>query len=114
MYSRRARLEVRLLDAERRSILVHRSDEARGQRLDRLACSPAARLMILSSMSVMLRTYVTSKPDARSQRVHHVEHDHDARVAEMAVVVHGHPADVHAHLAGHDRLELCLSRVSVL
>jgi hypothetical protein len=49
------RLRVRGQDAQRRGVLVHRLDEALGQRA---MGSPRslARLMILSSMSVMLRT----------------------------------------------------------
>ena len=35
----------------------------------------------------------------------HVEHHHHARMAEVAVVVHGHAAHVHAHLAGFDGRE---------
>ena len=54
------RLEVRAQHAERGAVLVDRRDEALGERLHRSRRSRCARLMILSSMSVMLRTKVTS------------------------------------------------------
>ena len=46
---------------------------------------------------------------ARAQpALHHVENHQDARVTEMAVVVYGHAADVHAHLFLPQRHELLL------
>ncbi len=50
------RLVVGRRNAQLRRILVHGRDEPRGERIDATRRCSAARRMILSSMSVMLRT----------------------------------------------------------
>jgi hypothetical protein len=44
----------------------------------------------------------------------HVEHHHDAGVAEMAEIVDRHAADVHATRPGSMGTKACLSRARVL
>ena len=103
----RARLEVGLLDPERGGVLVHRRDEARGQRLDRLA----VLLRALDDLVVDIGDVAhvgDVEPERAQPAPHHVEHHHDPRVAEMAVVVDRHAADVHAHLAGYQGDKLLL------
>jgi hypothetical protein len=94
---RGARLVIRFLDAERGRVLVHGADEARGQGLDRLLVLGGA----LDDLVVDVRD-VADIGDAVAARAqpapHHVEHDHETRVAEVHVVVDGDAADVHAHL----------------
>jgi hypothetical protein len=46
--------------------------------------------------------------------LHDVEHDHHARVTDMAIVVYGHPADVHPYdaiLQRHESLLVTRERV---
>ena len=46
---------------------------------------------------------------------HDVEHHHEARMAEVTVVIDRNAANVHAHLAWNDRLEfLFFARQSVI
>ena len=111
---RGARLVIGFLDAERRGIFVHRGYEAGGQRLDRLV----VLLSALDDLVLDVRD-VLNVGDAKARcsqpPPHDVESDHDTRVSEVAVVVDGHSADVHAHLAGRDRNErLLLSRKRVI
>ena len=106
-YCGRARLVVGLLHAERREVLVHRADEARGQRVDRLA----VLLRAADDLVVDIRdiAHVGDAVAAGAQPApHHVEGDHHARVPEVAVVVDRHAADVHAHFAGPQGNEFLL------
>ncbi len=102
-----ARLEIGLFDPERRVVLVHRRDEARGQRLDRLM----VLLRALDDLVVDVGdvAHVGHLESERAQpAAHDVEHQHDPRMAEVAVVVDRHAADIHADAAGNQRDELLL------
>jgi len=95
----RARLVVGLFHPERGRVLVHGADEARGQLADRLATlGGAADDLVVDVRDV---PHISDAVAACAQpAAHYVEHHQHARVAEMAVVVDGHAADVHARLAG--------------
>src|SRR5690606_28931691 len=50
--------------------------------------------------------HIVDGQSARAQpALHHVEGHQHARMPQVTVVVHGHAANVHAHLAGPGRLE---------
>ena len=103
----RARLDVRLLDPQCRRILVHEADEARGQVEDALAVLGRALDDLVVDVGDV--AHVGDREAARTQpAAHDVEHDHDARVPDVAVVVDGHAAHVHAHLARLDGYEILL------
>ena len=102
------RLVVGPLDAERRAVLVVRADEPLGERTHRLAVLGGA----LDDLVVDVRD-VADERDAVARRLqvtaHDVERDQHAGVTEVAEVVDGHAADVHAHFARHDRAERFLA-----
>ncbi len=102
-----ARLVVGRFDAERGEVLVHGADEARGQGVDRLA----VLLRAADDLVVDIRdiAHVGDAVAAGAQPApHHVERHHHPGVAEVAVVVDGHAADVHANFARTQRNEFLL------
>ncbi len=104
---RRARLDIGFFDAERRGVLVHRLDEARGQRLDGLVVVLRAPDDLVVDIGDIAHVGDFETRGAQPAP-HHVEHHHHPRMAQMAVVVDGHAAHVHAHLAGGERHEIPL------
>jgi len=96
-----------LLHAERRGVFVHGADEAPSQRLDRRAALGRALDDLVVDVGDI--AHVGDAQAARAQpALHHVENHEHAGVAEVAVVVHRHAADVHAHFARANRHEVLL------
>src|SRR5882762_4349786 len=91
-----ARLDVGLLHRERPGIFVHVANEAFGQSSNGftgLRC-PADNLVV----NIGNVAYISQRVAACTQpALYHVEYDHHPRMPEMAVVIDGHPADVHPH-----------------
>jgi hypothetical protein len=92
----RSRLEIRLLHAERRGILVHRLDEARGEALDRLLVLLGALDDLVLDIGDVANVgdLVTERPQPAPD---HVERDQEPRMPQVTIIVYGHPAHVHAH-----------------
>ncbi len=101
---RGARLHVRFLDVQACFVFVHRGDHAFGQRFERLTVLAGTidDLVVDVGDVAHVGQVVTAEPQPAG---HQVERDHAAAVAEVAVVVHGHAAHVHAHLVAIQRLE---------
>ncbi len=108
-----ARLAVGALHAERVGIFVHGGDEAVGERADGLAVLDRALDDLVVDVGDV--AHVGHVIPRRAQpALHHVEHHHHPRMPDVTVVVHRHPAHVHAHAAGLDgdeRLFLTRERV---
>ncbi len=104
----RARLVVRLLEADRGEVLVHRRDEARGERLDRLAALARAvdDLVVDVGDVAHVGDAVARGPEPAPRDV---EGDLRARVADVDVVVDRDAAHVHADVARLERLERLLA-----
>ncbi len=100
----RARLEIGFEHAERCVILVHRLNEARGQRLDWLMVLGGALDDFVVDICDVTHVGNIETRGAQPAR-DHVEYQQEPRVAKVAIVVNCHPADVDTHLAGHDRPE---------
>ncbi|MCY1234348.1 hypothetical protein D9M72_469290 [compost metagenome] len=100
--------------AQRGGVFVHVLDEARGQRADGLAIlGGAADDLVVDIRDVLHICHLVA--GGTQPAMHHVEHHHHARVANVAVVVHRHAADIHADLAGFDGHEwLLLTRERVV
>ncbi len=98
------RFHVRLEDVEARLVLVHRGDHALGQRVERLAVFIGAvdDLVVDVGDVAHIGQVVTAETQPAG---HQVEGNHAAAVADVAVVVHGHAAHVHAHFVAIERLE---------
>ncbi len=102
-----ARLVVGLLDAESADVLVHRAHEPLDQRGGRLTVLGSALDDLVFDIGDI--SHVGDAIAARAQPApYHVEGDHHAAVAKVAVVVDGHAAHVHAHLARTQRNEVLL------
>ncbi len=98
------RLLVRLEDVQARFVLVHRIDHARGQGIEAFAVVPRTvddLVVNVGDVAHIGQLIAAVAQPARDQ----VEGDHAAPVAQMAVVVHGHAAHVHAHLVAVQRRE---------
>ncbi|MNR12663.1 hypothetical protein D3C85_1290310 [compost metagenome] len=99
--------------AQRGGILVHVLDEARGELADGLAIlGRAADDLVVDVRDVLHVRHVIAS--GAQPAVHHVEHHHHARVADVTIVVHGHAAHIHADLARfdwHERLLFTRERV---
>ena len=104
----RPRLVIRLAEAERLEVLVHRRDESRSQGLERLAALARA----LDDLVVDVGD-VAHVGDAIARRQEpaprDVEGELRAGVSDVDVVVHRDPADVHAHVPGLERREFLLA-----
>jgi hypothetical protein len=86
-------------DAERLGVLVQRVDHAVGQRADALAVlDGAADDLVVDVGDVAHVGHVEAAH--LEPALNHVERDHRAGMAEVAVVVDRHAANVHAHLSG--------------
>jgi hypothetical protein len=104
---RGARLMVGALHAQRIGILVHRGDKARGERMNGFPIFRRALddlVVDVGDVAHVGRVIAGSLEPA----VHHVEHHHHARMAKVAIVVHGHAAHIHAHLVRLDGNEFLL------
>ncbi len=104
----RPRLVITELDSERSAILLVGANEPLGERRHRLAVllrSPDDLVVDVGNVAHE-RDSVAMRPQVSPQQV---EHDQHAAVADMAIVVNGHTADVHPHLPGADRLERFLA-----
>ena len=99
-----ARFHVRFLDVQARFVFVHRGDHALGQRFERFTVFAGAIDDLVVDVGDVAHVGQVITAEAQPAR-HQVERNHAAAVAEMAVVVNGHPADVHAHLVAIQRLE---------
>ena len=99
-----ARLDIRTLAAERRFVFVHGVNEARGEGVNRLAIFMGTGDDFVVDVGDV--AYVFEVVAERAQVAGDgVEDDHDAGVADVAVVIDGHAADVHADFAGFARDE---------
>ena len=95
----RARLDVRTLAAERRFVFVHGINEARGEGVNRLAVFMGAGDDFVVDVGDV--AHVFERVTARAQVAGDgVKDDHHPCVADVAVVIDGHAADVHADFAG--------------
>ena len=95
-------LDVGAQHAQRVAVFVHGGDEARGEFADGFAVFVGAGddfvVNIGDVAHIGERIAVLPQPAGN-----HVEHDQHARVAEVAVVIDGHAADVHADVFGIER-----------
>src|SRR5438445_1821352 len=91
-----ARLDVGLLYRQRRRIFVHVANKALGQSSNGftgLRCAADNPVVNIGNVA-----YISQRVAACPQpALCHVEYDHHPRMPEMAVVIDGHPADVHPH-----------------
>ncbi len=99
-----ARLEGRRADADGGHVLVHRRGHLGGEPADRHAALDRAADDLVVDVGD-----VAHVGDAKAARLQpagdDVEGHQEARVADVAVVVDRHAADVHPHVAGLDRTE---------
>ena len=105
---RGARLMIGFLHPEGGRVLVHVGDVARGQFAYGLAVfNGTANDLVVDVGDI---AHVGEFKSACAQpALHHVEYHHDARMAQVAVIVDGHAAYVHAHPARLDRDEILLA-----
>ena len=104
----RAGLVIRLLNAERVKILVHRRNEACGQRL--IGLVPLARAIDDLVVDVRDIPHIGHPVAGGAEPPpHDVEGDLRARMANVDVVVDRNAADVHPHVAGFERHERFLA-----
>ncbi|MDT4843544.1 hypothetical protein FQZ97_774780 [compost metagenome] len=102
-----ARLGIRAQHAQARLVLVHGRDHALDQRLERLAVLVGAADDLVVDVGDV--AHVGQVVAALAQPAgDHVERHHHPRMADMAEVIDGHAADVHAHLVADQRLEVFL------
>ena len=96
-----ARLVIGRLYPERRSVLVHGINEPFGELTDGLAvleCT-ADNFVIDVSDVADIRDI---QPAGPQPALHHIKYHHHACMAQMAVVINGHAADVETDLASLD------------
>ncbi|MCY1535401.1 hypothetical protein D9M68_708030 [compost metagenome] len=98
------RLDVRTQNREARLVLVHRSDHALHQRFERLAVLVGATDDLVVDIGDVAHVGEVIAAMAQPAR-HHVEGHHHPRMADMAEVIDGHAADIHAHLVADQRLQ---------
>ncbi len=101
---RSARLDVRAQYVEARLVLVHGGDHALHQRLERLAVfigTPNDLVVDIGDVA-----HVSDLVAALTQPAgDHVEGHHHSCMADVAEVIDGHTAHIHAHLVAFQRLE---------
>jgi pyruvate/2-oxoglutarate dehydrogenase complex dihydrolipoamide acyltransferase (E2) component len=98
------RLHVRRQNVQPRLVLMHRIDHARGQGIERFAVVTGTVDDLVVDVGDVAHVRQVIAAEAQPAR-DEVERHHAAAMAKVAVVVHGHPADVHAHLVAIQRLE---------
>src|SRR5487761_1932702 len=105
---RGAGLVIGFLHAQGRRVLVHVADEALSQLADAFpVLNSAADDLVVDVGDV---AYVGDIEAGGAQpALHHVEYQHEARMAQMAVIVDSDAAHVHAHPARLDRDEILLA-----
>ena len=96
-----ARFLGRRQDAQRLQILMHGLDEAIGQGVKILAVLLGTMNDLIVDVGNVAHIGHVVTPGPQPTQ-HHVEHHHDPRVTDMTVVVDGHAAHVHPHLARLD------------
>ena len=97
-----ARLVRGALYAQRVGILVQGIDHAVGQAADGFAVVHGALDDFVVDVGDV--AHVGHAVAAGAQpALHHIKRHHGAGMAQVAQVVHGHAADVHAHMAGFER-----------
>ena len=97
-----ARLVGGALYAQRVGILVQGIDHAVGQTADGFAVVHGALDDFVVDVGDV--AHVGHAVAAGAQpALHHIKRHHGAGMAQVAQVVHGHAADVHAHMAGFER-----------
>ena len=102
-----ARRVVRRQDAQRGRVFIHVAGETRRQLRNRLAVfHGAADDLIVDVRNVAHIGDVEAR--GLEPAVDDVERHHHARMADMAIIVDGHAADVHAYLASFHRDEYLL------
>ncbi len=95
---------IRPQHGEARLVLMHRGDHALGQRLEGFTVLLRAADDLVVDVGDV--AHVVQLVAGMAQPAgDHVERHHHPRVADVAEVVDGHPADVHAHLVAQQRLE---------
>ena len=96
-----ARLMRGAFDAQGVGVLVQRVDHAVGQRTNGLAVLHGTTddLVVDIGDVAHIGHAISAGP---KPALHHVESDHGARVSQVAQVVHGHAAHIHAHMARFD------------
>ena len=101
---RGTRLHVRLADIESRFVFMHCSDHARGEHLKRFAVFTGTVDDLVFDVGDVahIGQIVTAKTQPACYQV---KSHHAAAVTQMAIVVHGHAAHVHAHIVAVQRLE---------
>jgi hypothetical protein len=90
--------------AQRALVGMHFGDETFGQRSGRLAvlgCALNDLVVDVRNVSHVFDVIAVCPQPAR----HHVEHHEHPRMTQMAQVVDGHAADIHADPARHERDE---------
>jgi len=101
-------LDIRRQDAECRGVLVHGLDVALGQVAEGLVTlRRAGQDLVVDVSDIADIGDIEAGPFQVA--VHDVEHHQHARMAQVAEVVDGHTAHVHAHLAGLDGRERLLA-----
>ncbi|MNZ84548.1 hypothetical protein D3C78_1033100 [compost metagenome] len=102
-----ARLDVWTQHAQARLVLVHGCDHALDQGFERLAVLVGAADDLVVDVGDI--AYVGQLVAALAQPAgDHVERHHHPRMADMAEVIDGHAAHVHANLVADQRLEVFL------
>ena len=97
-------LHIRLEDIEARLVFMHCRNHALGQRLERLAVFAGTIDDLVFNVRDI--AHIGQVITAETQPAgHQIEGNHAATMANVAVVVHGHAAHVHAHIVAVQRLE---------
>ncbi|MNQ89270.1 hypothetical protein D3C85_1045720 [compost metagenome] len=99
-----ARLDVRTQHRKTRLVVVHRGDHALHQGLERLAVLVGAANDLVVDIGDVAHVGEVIAAMAQPAR-HHVERHHHPGMADMAEVIDGHAADIHAHLVADQRLQ---------
>src|SRR5690606_33229041 len=101
------RLLIRTQHAQAALVLVHGGDHALGQLLEAFAIlgSTADDLVVDVGDVAYVGQVVTTVAQPAG---YHIEGHHDPGMADMTEVIHGHAADVHAHLVVHKRTQRLL------
>ena len=109
----RARFMRRPQHAERIGVFMHEGDEAIGQLMDGFAvfCGAPDDFIVNVSNIADVSHFQTG---GLEPAINQVKNHHHPGVAEVAIIINGHSAHIHAHLAGnngHKRLFFTLERV---
>ena len=102
-----ARLVIRTLNAQRQRVLVHEANEPIRQFANRLVVLRRALDDFVIDIGDIAHVghFEAARPHPP---LNHVEDDQHARMADVAIVINRHSANVHANLAGFDRNKILL------